>query len=61
MMNDGFEFDFSGLRKIATDDQITELWAKSEIAKILMKQANQLLEEIKNDVDFYVMVHKLED
>lgn len=63
MMNDDLNnnFDFSGLRNIVTQEQMAELWSKAEIAKILMKQATQLLEEIRNDVDFYVMVRNYED
>lgn len=63
MTNNEFngDFDFSGLKDFVSEEQMTELWAKAEVAKIMMKHAIQLFEQIKNDVDFYVMTARYED
>jgi hypothetical protein len=57
MMNEDFnnEFDFSGLKGYVTEEQMAELWSKAQIASIMMKHATKLLDDVKNDVDFYVM------
>lgn len=60
MMNDDFEYDLEAIRKVIDREKATELWSKTEIAKILMNQATRLLEEVRTDVDFYAMVSKMD-
>lgn len=60
MMNDD-DFDFEALRTVLDRDQMTQLWSKAEVAKIMMEHAARLMEEVKNDIKFYSMVGKIEN
>ena len=57
--NNGFEYDFTPLRGAIPSEQLAEIWSKAEIAKILMNRATALAEEVKNDIDFYLMVNRI--
>lgn len=54
-----FEYDFTPLRGVIPTEQLAEIWSKAEVAKILMNRAVALSEEVKNDIDFYLMVGRI--
>lgn len=42
-------------------ERLTELWAKVEVANIMMKQANKILEDAATDLKFYNMIVDYKD
>jgi hypothetical protein len=57
--NDGIDFD--ALKGVLGYEKAASLWSKAEIAKILMKRASEIMEEIKTEIEFYSVVHGIEE
>ncbi len=60
MTNNNDEFDFDSLKGVLGVQKVANLWAKAEIAKILMKRATDIFEEINTELKFYSITHELE-
>ncbi len=56
--NDGIDFD--SLKRVLGYEKAASLWAKAEIARILMKRAGEITEEIKTEIEFYSITHGLD-
>lgn len=56
-MNDDNEFNFDMSKYASSIDRekLSELWAKVEVAKIMMDQANKLTRQVYADLEFYKM------
>jgi hypothetical protein len=50
-----FDFDLSRYANSLDSDKLSELWAKVEVAKIMMDQANKLTRQVYADLEFYQM------
>jgi hypothetical protein len=53
--NKDFDFDLSKYSDSLDSDKLSELWAKVEVAKIMMDQANKLTRQVFSDLEFYKM------
>jgi hypothetical protein len=53
--NKDFNFDLSKYADSLDSDKLSELWAKVEVAKIMMDQANKLTRQVFADLEFYKM------
>jgi hypothetical protein len=53
--NKDFNFDLSMYADSLDSDKLSELWAKVEVAKIMMDQANKLTRQVFADLEFYKM------
>jgi len=56
-MNDSFDFNFdaSEYAKSVDSEKLADLWAKVEVAKIMMDQATNLTRQVYADLEFYKM------
>jgi hypothetical protein len=63
MSEDSRDFDFDLSRYAGSLDQekLSELWAKVEVAKIMMDQANKLTRQVYADLEFYKMTSEFKD
>ena len=50
-----FDFDLSKYADSLDSDKLSDLWAKVEVAKIMMDQANKLTRQVFADLEFYKM------
>ena len=50
-----FDFDLSRYAGSLDQEKLSELWAKVEVAKIMMDQANKLTRQVYADLEFYQM------
>jgi hypothetical protein len=53
--NKDFNFDLSKYADSLDSDKLSDLWAKVEVAKIMMDQANKLTRQVYADLEFYQM------
>jgi hypothetical protein len=53
--NKDFDFDLSRYANSLDTDKLSDLWAKVEVAKIMMDQANKLTRQVFADLEFYQM------
>jgi hypothetical protein len=53
--NKDFDFDLSRYAGSLDEEKLSELWAKVEVAKIMMDQANKLTRQVFSDLEFYKM------
>jgi hypothetical protein len=53
--NKDFDFDLSDYADSLNPEKLSELWAKVEVAKIMMDQASKLTRQIYADLEFYKM------
>jgi hypothetical protein len=53
--NKDFDFDLSSYADSLDSDKLSDLWAKVEVAKIMMDQANKLTRQVFSDLEFYKM------
>lgn len=53
--NSGFNFDLSRYADSLDQEKLSELWAKVEVAKIMMDQASKLTRQVYADLEFYQM------
>jgi hypothetical protein len=53
--NKDFDFDLSKYADSLDSDKLSDLWAKVEVAKIMMDQANKLTRQVYADLEFYQM------
>jgi hypothetical protein len=53
--NKDFDFDLSRYAGSLDEEKLSELWAKVEVAKIMMDQANKLTRQVFADLEFYQM------
>jgi hypothetical protein len=53
--NKDFDFDLSEYADSLDSDKLSDLWAKVEVAKIMMDQANKLTRQVFADLEFYKM------
>jgi hypothetical protein len=62
MNEDGKDFDFDLSRYAGSLDQekISDLWAKVEVAKIMMDQATKLTRQVYADLEFYKMTSEFD-
>jgi hypothetical protein len=56
--NRDFDFDLSRYAGSLDQEKLSELWAKVEVAKIMMDQANKLTRQVYADLEFYQMTHE---
>jgi hypothetical protein len=56
--NKDFDFDLSRYADAVDQEKLSELWAKVEVAKIMMDQANKLTRQVYADLEFYQMTHE---
>jgi len=59
--NKNFNFDLSRYADSLDQDKISDLWAKIEVAKIMMDQANKLTRQVYADLEFYTMTSGFQD
>jgi hypothetical protein len=50
-----FDFDLSRYAEAVDQEKLSELWAKVEVAKIMMDQASKLTRQVYADLEFYQM------
>ena len=50
-----FDFDLSRYAGSLDQEKLSDLWAKVEVAKIMMDQANKLTRQVYADLEFYQM------
>lgn len=50
-----FNFDLSNYADVLDHEKLAELWAKVEVAKIMMEQTSKLTRQIYADLEFYKM------
>ena len=50
-----FDFDLSRYAGSLDQEKLSDLWAKVEVAKIMMDQANKLTRQVFADLEFYKM------
>lgn len=55
------DIDFEALKGVLGVEAVSSLWAKAEIAKILMKRASELVEEVHTELKFYLITHGIEE
>ena len=53
--NKDFDFDLSEYAGSLDQEKLSDLWAKVEVAKIMMDQANKLTRQVFSDLEFYKM------
>jgi hypothetical protein len=53
--NRDFDFDLSRYADAVDQEKLSELWAKVEVAKIMMDQASKLTRQVYADLEFYQM------
>lgn len=53
--NKDFDFDLSRYAGSLDEEKLSDLWAKVEVAKIMMDQANKLTRQVFADLEFYQM------
>jgi hypothetical protein len=53
--NKDFDFDLSRYAGSLDQEKLSDLWAKVEVAKIMMDQANKLTRQVFADLEFYQM------
>ena len=60
MNEDSIDFIFylSWYADAVDQEKLSELWAKVEVAKIMMDQANKLTSQVYADLEFYQMTHE---
>jgi hypothetical protein len=56
--NDDFKLDLSKYADSLDRDKIAGLWAKAEVATIMMDQARNLLRQVYADIEFYHIAHE---
>jgi hypothetical protein len=56
-----FDFDLSRYASALDQEKISDLWAKVEVAKIMMDQANKLTRQVYADLEFYKMTSTFRD
>lgn len=56
-----FDFDLSRYASALDQEKISDLWAKVEVAKIMMDQANKLTRQVYADLEFYKMTSTFKD
>jgi hypothetical protein len=56
-----FDFDLSRYAGSLDQEKLSELWAKVEVAKIMMDQANKLTRQVYADLEFYKMTSEFKD
>lgn len=61
MMDNSDDIDFESLKEILGVEQVASLWAKAEIAKILMKRSSELMQEIHTELKFYMITNGIEE
>ncbi len=59
--NSGFDFDLSRYADSLDTNKLSDLWAKVEVAKIMMDQANKLTRQVYADLEFYQMTSEFKD
>jgi hypothetical protein len=59
--NKDFDFDLSRYAGSLDQEKLSELWAKVEVAKIMMDQANKLTRQVYADLEFYKMTSEFRD
>lgn len=53
--------DFESLKRVLGEERALSLWSKAEIAKILVNRATELTQEIKTEIEFYSVIHGIEN
>jgi hypothetical protein len=53
--NKDFDFDLSRYADSMDQEKLSEIWAKVEVAKIMMDQAAKLTRQVYADLEFYKM------
>jgi hypothetical protein len=53
--NKDFDFDLSRYADSVDQEKLSEIWAKVEVAKIMMDQASKLTRQVYADLEFYKM------
>lgn len=61
MMNNDNEFDVNSYKGVIDEEKIFAMWAKIEVAKVLIKRANELQAEVQSDIEFYSMVNSMRE
>jgi hypothetical protein len=59
--NNGFDFDLSRYASSLDQEKLSELWAKVEVAKIMMDQATKLTRQVYADLEFYKMTSEFKN
>ena len=57
----GFDFDLSRYADSLDTDKLSNLWAKVEVAKMMMDQATKLTNQVYADLEFYKMTSEFKD
>ena len=60
-MNDDEDYNLDQYKGLIDQDRLIKLWSKLEVAKILIKQANELSRTVRDDIEFYSMVKDMKD
>lgn len=56
-----FDFDLSRYAGSLDQEKLSDLWAKVEVAKIMMDQANKLTRQVYADLEFYQMTSEFKN
>jgi hypothetical protein len=56
--NNDFEFDISRYADSMDQEKLAELWAKVEVAQMLIAQSQKLTEQVYADIEFFRMASK---
>jgi hypothetical protein len=59
--NSDFNFDVSKYADSVDTEKLADLWAKVEVAKIMMDQATKLTRQVYADLEFYKMTSTFRD
>ena len=59
--NSGFDFDLSRYAGSLDEDKLSNLWAKVEVAKMMMDQATKLTRQVYADLEFYKMTSEFKN
>ena len=59
--NKDFDFDLSRYAGSLDQEKLSDLWAKVEVAKIMMDQATKLTRQVYADLEFYKMTSTFRD
>jgi hypothetical protein len=59
--NEDFNFDLSKYADAMDQEKLAELWAKVEVAQMLITQSNKLTEQIYADIEFFKMASEFKN
>jgi hypothetical protein len=56
--NEDFNFDLSKYADAMDQEKLAELWAKVEVAQMLIDQSQKLTKQVYDDIEFFRMASK---